>query len=585
MKTIRKILAIVALLEILIYSETSPGLTITLTDVGSTAMTAQQLNAFGEGAKVWEGLFRDPVTVNINIAFDNLPAGVLGSTKTARTTHPYTTVRAAMVSDAVGVTEQNAMNSLPATSVRITDINGTRNDTSVTLATANAKALGLGTGLDTTYANPVVGVDAEIKFANAFASSFDYDPTDGISASRYDFVGVVTHEIGHALGFFSMTDVQDFNPGFTLHPTTLDLYRFVETGGAHSLPTGVRRVTSGSAEYYDTYLNDIPLSHGSMDTTDPACNSSGGSCQASHWSDDRGNLMDPSVARGVLQTIKPNDTQALDYIGWNRRLFIDPRLLRRFLIGWFRTPEIFEPPRFGGEFDDFPPLPPPEMIPDPPQFDPDQLFPKRVMGLRAGFDFGDEGLDRRSGLGYAVFAPSVPIKPEVVEPVLPEKAWEYIDPPGEPATEIPANLSEVFIQSDIKGIPFVFRSTCGENGCPFDPSLGDFGGYRVPGFLDGEGDMQTGDVDGKITLVMLALDESGEPDPDGQNLFYAKEDNPDNNIIILDKAAIGALLPAQCGDINHPIPAADLDGNCIVDARDLALFADEWLKCTAPICP
>jgi hypothetical protein len=207
-----------------------------------------------------------------------------------------------------------------------------------------------------------------------------------------------------------------------------------------------------------------------------------------------------------------------------------------------------------------------------------------MLALRAGFDLGYEG-GMRSGLGYATFTPREDISSRSVEAVPPVREQEWLDPPGRTPTEIPQNLSEVFIQSDMEGVPFTFSSACGINGCPFDPSLGEFGGYRVPGFIDGNGDQEVGDVDAQITLILLATDDSGAPDPGAHNMFVNSSDDSDSNIIILDAKAIGAVLEPICGDENHPILRADLDENCIVNMKDLAMFAEDYMVCTAPVCP
>ncbi len=76
-------------------------------------------------------------------------AGILGETITARTTHDYAHVLAALIANATARAERDALADLPpGLNVPVTDINGSRDDSSVTLGTANDKALGLGTGLD-----------------------------------------------------------------------------------------------------------------------------------------------------------------------------------------------------------------------------------------------------------------------------------------------------------------------------------------------------------------------------------------------------------------------------------------------------
>ena len=256
-------------------------------------------------------------------------------------------------------------------------------------------------------------------------------------------------------------------------------------------------------------------------------------------------------------------------------MFINVKFLQKILIGWFFPREIPDIPDFGDRFKDFPPLPPPHMV----------RFPENSMlALRAGFDLGYEG-GMRSGLGYATFTPREDISSRSVEAVPPVREQEWLDPPGRTPTEIPQNLSEVFIQSDMEGVPFTFSSACGINGCPFDPSLGEFGGYRVPGFIDGNGDQEVGDVDAQITLILLATDDSGAPDPGAHNMFVNSSDDSDSNIIILDAKAIGAVVEPICGDDEHPILRADLDENCIVNMKDLAMFAEDYMVCTAPVCP
>lgn len=287
--------------------------------------------------------------------------------------------------------------------------------------------------------------------------------------------------------------------------------------------------------------------------------------------------MDPTLGDGELVNIKTDDLHAMDYIGWNRRLlFINSFIVRKMLVAWFFVRELPDIPPFGKVFDEFPPPPPPEII----------KFPENAYyAIRAGFDFGVEGARKRSGLGYATFKPAESNTARMIEPLPPIKGQEYLDPPGPYLKMIPQNLSDMFIQSDTRGVPFTFTSACGETGCPFDQSLGEYGGYRVPGFLDGEGDQEIGDVDAQITLILLASDESGAPNPQDRNIFGSAGGYPDGNINIYDAKGIGAILPPACGDENHPRPRADLNGDCKVNMKDLAILADEWTFCTALKCP
>ena len=45
-----------------------------------------------------------------------------------------------------------------------------------------------------------------------------------------------------------------------------------------------------------------------------------------------------------------------------------------------------------------------------------------------------------------------------------------------------------------------------------------------------------------------------------------------------------ARIIGCCGDQNHPYPVGDLNHDCYVNMRDLAIFTSHWLECTAPEC-
>ncbi|MEX0887592.1 MAG: NF038122 family metalloprotease [Phycisphaeraceae bacterium] len=545
----------IAVLAVAAAAPASHALTIDLNDTGATPMAAHQLAAFEQAAAIWENAFGDPITVKVNIEFANLNPNVLGSTLTQRTTHSLGAVRAAMHADTFG-TEQGVVSQLPTGSLPVQDINGSRNTGSVTLATANAKALGLGTGLDPVYGAPLPGgADGRIQFANAFASSFDYDRSDGITAGQTDFVGVAAHEIGHLLGFFSVTDVQDNNAGFTLQPNTLDLWRFEETGGGHVLASGTRRITHGPAEYYDTVLNNRQMSRGvhPAEPIDPLANSSTGKAQASHWRDNLDNMMDPTIAAGVQVVLRPDDRHAIDYIGYNRRLLFIPYIPREILIGWF--PWLPDPPPFlpdfNGAFEAFAPPPDPKDVQPP--FEPD-------FAMRLGLNFGIEGFEKRSGLGFVRFAPEQFNQYPVIEGVPAERGEGTLEPDRERAETLPPSLLDFYFESDHEGVPFRARAMLADSGAEFDPSLGKFGGYRVPIAIDGLR-APNSPMDATATLVLLA-DEAGVPDPERMNLFSLAPEVGDNFMHVLNPEALG-LKANLLGDMN-------LDG--AVDAVDVAPF-------------
>jgi hypothetical protein len=447
---------------------------------------------------------------------------------------------------------------LPADKLdRVTDINGSRESRSATLSTANAKALGLGTGLDPIYGAALRNnADANLRFNNNFAATFDYDRSNGIGPGLTDFVAVATHEIGHALGFFSVADIQDSNPTRTFHPAPLDVWRFAETGDAHAVLDETRWITAGPAEYYDTELNNVSFSRGMSVTTDPNCFAGSGSCQASHWRDNLPYLMKASLARGISLNPREEDLHALDYIGWNRpgsilgRLGIRPILVR---VGWYPVGPIV--PTFAGAFDAFAPPPDENDIP--------KIDFQPNAAIRLGIDFGVPGQTMRSGLGLARFEEALQNPNAIVAmPVDHDDPGHVIEDTRMPMTLIPPRITDFTFVSDDDKTQFVFTGVFAESGTMFDPMLGNFGGYRITGILDGVGDNVKGDIDGQMTFLLLADNPSGVPSP--QNLsIYNLIAAEDNMLFIDDLPALGIATCCPTGDYNQ---------NNVVDAPDYVVW-------------
>jgi hypothetical protein len=325
------------------------------------ALAAQVVAGFVAAGDRWRAMFVDPITVNLDIDYDQIGNGVLGGASSNYAVPTYTATKTAMALDsktlddvsAVAslqpgasmdfITNDTASNVAPSTSPRIRDNNtvGTsaNNNNFMAISRANAKALGI---------SVPAGQDANITFTDFtdFASplpvppniGWDFDPSDGIAANRIDFVGVATHEIGHSMGFFSGIDDVDYvgspnGPGrlpanggpydldqFAVY-NTLDLFRFSANSLAQSLqPVGGLRDgafgQSGSGSSNNPYFS---INSGA---TNLALFSTGGfngdGNQASHWKDGLGiGIMDPTFGLGELGVIKPLDGRGLDVIGWD----------------------------------------------------------------------------------------------------------------------------------------------------------------------------------------------------------------------------------------------------------------------------
>lgn len=339
----RKILSMAIMCLFLGFGTLSFALEVILNDVKPRGSGAMAMQAFEEAASFWENQFSDDIIVRINVSFESLDPGILGSTQSHSQSRAYSNVRSALMADATSAYDALATSSLQtgdALSVLINDPLGIRDayfipDTSNTVVNstlsvnrANLKALGL--LADDGFA------DAQIMFSSDF--SFDFDQSDGISAGAFDFVGIAEHEIGHALGFVSGVDVMDFisepdgprggdfglsDVADTALFSVLDLYRYSATSvnfgktyladeqGDAFLDWGFDNGVIGDA-YFSIDGGDsafAPFSTGAF---------SGDGKQASHWQDNRSlGLMDPTAAPGESLRLTSLDTTAFDLIGWD----------------------------------------------------------------------------------------------------------------------------------------------------------------------------------------------------------------------------------------------------------------------------
>jgi hypothetical protein len=244
----------------------------------------------------------------------------------------YSDVRAALVSHAQSAADQTAVLHLaPApdfgmlinhtledggSSTPYVDDNHSFNNSIVDLATADAKALGLGI--------PASTLDGTITLSSGF--TWDFDPSNGITPGAYDFIGVATHELGHALGFYSNVDTLDYCsvPANGCHTDTEPGPPFTENDFAVSALDLFRYSSNSRAQGVIDFTADNRAKYFSIDggATSIATFSNGkffgDGWQASHWK--RGyniGIMDPAVSSGYLMSISPNDIEALDVIGWN----------------------------------------------------------------------------------------------------------------------------------------------------------------------------------------------------------------------------------------------------------------------------
>jgi hypothetical protein len=190
--------------------------------------------------------------------------------------------------------------------------------------------------------DPIVnpfGTVPSIGFNSAF--KFDFDPSDGINKDSEDFDAIVTHEIGHALGFnsiigsggppynyFTPWDLFRVRPE-AVEPNSFDGFKTAERIVTPGPPPSVVDVIENSVTYYKANhvffdgIQKIELS------TATGSRLGGDGQQASHWRDDvlrppsqgdkrRIGIMDPtSSGGGIREEIGTNDLRMLEVIGYD----------------------------------------------------------------------------------------------------------------------------------------------------------------------------------------------------------------------------------------------------------------------------
>jgi hypothetical protein len=319
---IQRTLSALAAAAALAAAPAAHALTFVFNDTTTGGMSAAQLNAVTIAGNYWSSQFTDNVTVYVDMGFDHLGASILGQTGSAFTSKTYASVRSNLVADATSSRDATAVANLqtgPALAFYATqgdlssrfDNDGSVNNTLLGLTTANAKALGYATG--TNGANP----DATMTFSSDF--SFAYTRVGGTPSGQIDFITVVEHELGHALGFTSGVDDIDYCAGAGMGAACgitegadrfennwwyepLDLFRYTAAGLDMRVGGSPIFSIDGGVTGIETFSTGSNYGNG---------------YQASHFGTGSVNLMRPYVSYGQAYDATGADLAAFDVIGWN----------------------------------------------------------------------------------------------------------------------------------------------------------------------------------------------------------------------------------------------------------------------------
>ena len=337
-----------------------------------------------EAGEVWSSMISDDVTVKIDVGFEPLEKteddrSIKGRANSNFIEVSYAEYRQALAENATSNDDATAIANLPeeesidllinnteenkGSDEAYLDDNNSRNNSTVLLTNANAKALGF---------DVEDRIDASIDFNSNL--NWDFNSNDGIDKDAIDFQGVAEHEIGHTLGFKSGINGLDTtasqNLGEEIASGDVDLEDVVEVLGLEDLVDefGLEdEVTNADLEELiagspiEPLLENIPIDSfvsendyapysqdlfrysdsssdlGVIDFTADEDNkyfsidgghtkiaafstgeNLGDGRQASHWKDNQGiGIMDPTIDRGEAIDITSTDLQLIDVIGWN----------------------------------------------------------------------------------------------------------------------------------------------------------------------------------------------------------------------------------------------------------------------------
>ncbi|MEM1070417.1 MAG: NF038122 family metalloprotease [Planctomycetota bacterium] len=321
-------------------------------------LDAEAIQAFERGANQWRQHIEDPVTLFVDVDFQDLPDGILGGALSASENVPYSVLREALVNDAATEVDDSIIASLPVVDdLHFNTPAGTTVETGslgveIDVTRANLKALGLLTPDDPDYLLPDASLVFDIALAPAIGDFFTTDTgvnqgtnsgVDDPFPPGFEFLTLsqsvttvsdirsfleetVVHELGHALGFLSSVDfIAPNGTSPVVAPTAFDLFRFAKDLRtfnpvfANDFATFSRELRPGVNSVLDFVIDDWNI----QDVEYPVERGTGVSGQqASHWLDEdlagrTIGIMDPTASPTGITNISLADLRIFDMIGWD----------------------------------------------------------------------------------------------------------------------------------------------------------------------------------------------------------------------------------------------------------------------------
>ena len=318
--------------------------------------TPEFVEAIEMAVQIWERLIEDPIVVTIDVEMTEVGDNyAIVSPQLANV--PYDTVVGRMVDDASGRAHEQIVNQLPTLTTLQTNAllpDDTQNPFTIagtiSLTTANARALGLGGALISTPASefdPTENIDGRIDFdlnplgfdATENPLFWDMNRNDGLLPDRLDLTSAALSTIGQVLGFESSVD--EIAMALTDPPgapvtnrdislTPLDLFRLEPGTGADDFTNAPRALDPSlyhvfyDGGFYDPLrifdeagltVGDVPLATSERGDGEDA-NSWKRLFDANGGSERIGAIIH-TFAFGEYLSISEVDRQAFDLIGYD----------------------------------------------------------------------------------------------------------------------------------------------------------------------------------------------------------------------------------------------------------------------------